>query len=141
MYVSGQSISPCMPFMTSSRKCTDLTASVTLPHRITNMYCKKSFCPTEVLSPSEDCTLNVSSPFTLQICRVEDVDIFGVISGTVVHIQRARNVTVNREGVLSASGLGVSLTHKACFTYFFLTTVFFSRGVTSSLKTPISCAK
>lgn len=74
--------------------------------QITNMYCKKSFCPTEVLSPSEDCTLNVSSPFTLQICRVEDVDIFGVISGTVVHIQRARNVTVNREGVLSASGLG-----------------------------------
>lgn len=41
-----------------------------------------------------------------QICRVEDVDIYGEVSGSVVHIQRARNVTISREGVLSASGLG-----------------------------------
>uniref|UniRef100_A0A7I4AXX0 DUF8003 domain-containing protein n=1 Tax=Physcomitrium patens TaxID=3218 RepID=A0A7I4AXX0_PHYPA len=74
--------------------------------RITSMYCNEPFCPTEVLSPSEDCTLNVLSPFTLQICRVEDVSIYGEVSGSVVHIQRARNIAVNREGVLTASGLG-----------------------------------
>jgi hypothetical protein len=46
--------------------------------------------------------------FCGQICRVEDVDIYGEVSGSVVHIQRARNVTISHEGVLSASGLGTS---------------------------------
>lgn len=77
------------------------------------MYCNEPFCPTEVLSPSEDCTLNVLSPFTLQICRVEDVSIYGEVSGSVVHIQRARNIAVNREGVLTASGLGAPLSSQA----------------------------
>ncbi|KAG0610062.1 hypothetical protein M758_7G036100 [Ceratodon purpureus] len=77
--------------------------------QITRMYCGKNQCPTEVLRPSEDCNLNISSPFTLQICRVEDVDIHGEVSGSVVHIQRARNVTISHEGVLSASGLGCQM--------------------------------
>ncbi|KAG0603647.1 hypothetical protein M758_10G110100 [Ceratodon purpureus] len=77
-----------------------------IQEQITSMYCESHQCPTEVLRPSEDCTLNITSPFTLQICRVEDVDIHGEVSGSVVHIQRARNVTITREGILSASGLG-----------------------------------
>ncbi len=39
-----------------------------LVSRITRIYCESNICPEEVLTPSEDCTLNVSSPFTLQVC-------------------------------------------------------------------------
>lgn len=35
--------------------------------RLTRMYCGSIVCPAEVLSPSEDCTLNVSLPFSLQV--------------------------------------------------------------------------
>lgn len=36
-------------------------------HRITNLFCDKNICPAEVLRPSEDCNVNVSSPFSLQV--------------------------------------------------------------------------
>lgn len=42
-----------------------------------------------------------------QICRVEDIHIHGNVSGSVVHIQRSRTVTVSPAGVLSASALGM----------------------------------
>ena len=41
-----------------------------------------------------------------QICRVEDINILGLVSGSVVHIQRSRTVTISPEGVLSATALG-----------------------------------
>ncbi|EFJ26064.1 hypothetical protein SELMODRAFT_98651 [Selaginella moellendorffii] len=70
------------------------------------LYCDTSKCPAEIINPPEDCTLNVSLPFTLQICRVEDIAIDGVIRGSVVHLQRGRTVTVNPGGLISAAGLG-----------------------------------
>ena len=41
-----------------------------------------------------------------QICRVEEINILGVVSGSVVHIQRTRTVTISPEGVISATALG-----------------------------------
>lgn len=41
-----------------------------------------------------------------QICRVEEVNISGSVVGSVVHIQRARSITIDTAGVLSASALG-----------------------------------
>lgn len=83
-----------------------LKSSSSIKSEITAMYCENNFCPMEVLRPSEDCNVNTSSPFTLQICRVEDVNIFGEVSGSIVHIQRARTVTISPEGVVSATALG-----------------------------------
>ncbi|KAG0575849.1 hypothetical protein KC19_5G035100 [Ceratodon purpureus] len=73
---------------------------------ITTIFCEKNLCPVEVLTPSEDCNVNTSSPFTLQICRVEEINILGLVSGSVVHIQRTRTVTISPEGVISATALG-----------------------------------
>jgi hypothetical protein len=44
----------------------------TLKSRIAKIYCENSVCPEEVLTPSEDCTLNVSSPFTMQVNHVRN---------------------------------------------------------------------
>jgi hypothetical protein len=41
-----------------------------------------------------------------QICRVDHIDVLGLVLGSVVHIQRARNVTISPGGVISASALG-----------------------------------
>lgn len=41
-----------------------------------------------------------------QICRVEEINISGSVLGSVVHIQRARSITIDTVGVLSASALG-----------------------------------
>jgi hypothetical protein len=38
-----------------------------IKEEIRKLYCEGSACPKEVLTPFEDCTLNVSSPFTLQV--------------------------------------------------------------------------
>ncbi|KAJ7554138.1 hypothetical protein O6H91_06G127300 [Diphasiastrum complanatum] len=74
-------------------------------HESSKLYCDSS-CPEDVINPPEDCTLNASLPFTLQICRVEDLSIEGYVIGSVVHVQRARTVTVKPGGLVSASGLG-----------------------------------
>lgn len=42
----------------------------------------------------------------LQICRVEDVIVEGMITGSVVHFHWVRNVVVQSSGAISASGLG-----------------------------------
>ncbi|KAL2610427.1 hypothetical protein R1flu_029000 [Riccia fluitans] len=69
-------------------------------------HCTRTTCPTEVISPSEDCILNTTSPFTLQICRVEDIMIAGTVQGTVVQAQRIRTITISPEGLLTTSGWG-----------------------------------
>lgn len=89
----------------------------------------------ELLNPPEDCSVNTSLSFTLQvvpllrrvsfdasfpwmyiykfcslflqICRVEDIDIAGLIQGSVVHFHRARTVIIHSLGTISASGLGI----------------------------------
>ncbi|XP_044463835.1 uncharacterized protein LOC123194611 isoform X2 [Mangifera indica] len=70
------------------------------------LYCELQDCPVELLHPPEDCNLNSSLSFTLQICRVEDIINEGIITGSVVHFHWVRTVVVHASGVISASGLG-----------------------------------
>ncbi|KAK9699806.1 hypothetical protein RND81_08G196700 [Saponaria officinalis] len=70
------------------------------------LYCDRHDCPVELLHPPEDCNVNSSLSFTLQICRVEDVTVEGLITGSVVHFHRARTIDVWTSGAISASGLG-----------------------------------
>ncbi|BBN19524.1 hypothetical protein MPTK1_8g11390 [Marchantia polymorpha subsp. ruderalis] len=77
-----------------------------LSDETSRVHCLRTTCPSEVTNPSEDCTLNTSSPFTLQVCRVEDIIIEGTIKGSVVHAQRTRTISINPDGLLTASGWG-----------------------------------
>ncbi|KAL5728944.1 hypothetical protein ACHQM5_001963 [Ranunculus cassubicifolius] len=70
------------------------------------LYCDQHDCPMELLHPPEDCNVNSSLSFTLQICRVEDVIVEGLVRGSVVHFHRTRNILVESSGTISASGLG-----------------------------------
>ncbi|XP_057750325.1 uncharacterized protein LOC130968867 [Arachis stenosperma] len=70
------------------------------------LYCELENCPVELLHPPEDCNVNSSLAFTLQICRVEDVNVEGTITGSVVHFHWIRNVYVQNSGVINVSGLG-----------------------------------
>ncbi|TYH69364.1 hypothetical protein ES332_D05G050600v1 [Gossypium tomentosum] len=70
------------------------------------LYCEHQDCPIELLHPPEDCNVNSTLSFTLQICRVEDVTVEGLIKGSVVHFHRARTVSVWSSGIISASGMG-----------------------------------
>ncbi|XP_059638281.1 uncharacterized protein LOC132280165 isoform X2 [Cornus florida] len=70
------------------------------------LYCELQDCPKELLHPPEDCNLNSSLSFTLQICRVEDIVVEGVVEGSVVHLHWVRTVVVRPSGSISASGLG-----------------------------------
>ncbi|XP_020215510.1 uncharacterized protein LOC109799381 isoform X2 [Cajanus cajan] len=70
------------------------------------LYCEVENCPGELFHPPEDCNVNSSLAFTLQICRVEDVIVEGTITGSVVHFHWIRNVDVSHSGVVSVSGLG-----------------------------------
>lgn len=45
----------------------------------------------------------------MQICRVEDVRVEGIIEGSVVHFHWVRTVDVQSSGAVSASGLGNAL--------------------------------
>ncbi|CAL9125861.1 uncharacterized protein LOC135582680 [Musa acuminata AAA Group] len=70
------------------------------------LNCEEKDCPLELIHPPEDCNVNSSLSFTLQICRVEDIDVAGLVQGTVVHFHRARSVVVSPTGRISATGLG-----------------------------------
>ncbi|CAN6974319.1 unnamed protein product [Brassica oleracea var. botrytis] len=70
------------------------------------LYCDRQDCPYELLHPPEDCNVNSSLSFTLQICRVEDIIVEGFIKGSVVHFHRAKTVTLEPSGEISASGMG-----------------------------------
>ncbi|KAG1335439.1 hypothetical protein COCNU_03G015580 [Cocos nucifera] len=70
------------------------------------LNCEVQNCPMELIHPPEDCNVNSSLSFTLQICRVEDIDVEGLIQGTVIHFHRARSVVVHSSGKISATGLG-----------------------------------
>ncbi|EEF48140.1 conserved hypothetical protein [Ricinus communis] len=70
------------------------------------LYCDFEDCPVELIHPPEDCNVNSSLPFTLQICRVEDVIVEGMITGSVVHFHWVRTLVVQSSGAISASGLG-----------------------------------
>ncbi|KAF3793289.1 hypothetical protein EJ110_NYTH09664 [Nymphaea thermarum] len=70
------------------------------------LYCESRECPVELLHPPEDCNVNSSLSFTLQICRVEDIHVEGSIQGAVIHFHRARSIIVYSSGSISTSGLG-----------------------------------
>ncbi|XVF89135.1 hypothetical protein PTKIN_Ptkin19aG0106100 [Pterospermum kingtungense] len=70
------------------------------------LYCELRGCPFELLHPPDDCNLNSSLSFTLQICRVEDITVEGLVKGSVVHFHRARTISVRSSGIISASGMG-----------------------------------
>ncbi|XP_022861909.1 uncharacterized protein LOC111382234 isoform X2 [Olea europaea var. sylvestris] len=70
------------------------------------LNCDLQNCPFELLHPPEDCNVNSSLSFTLQICRVEDILVQGSIEGSVVHFHRARTITVQSSGIISTSGMG-----------------------------------
>ncbi|KAL8489690.1 hypothetical protein ACS0TY_025547 [Phlomoides rotata] len=72
------------------------------------LFCEQNYCPVELLHPPEDCNVNSSLSFTLQICRVEDVIVEGHIEGSVIHFDLVRTVVVKPSGAISASGLGCS---------------------------------
>lgn len=111
--------------------------------RAPRLNCEEKDCPLELIHPPEDCNVNSSLSFTLQvvhfafvyllfiltlfilgfqfalefylwvsvsfqICRVEDIDVAGLVQGTVVHFHRARSVVVSPTGRISATGLGMS---------------------------------
>ncbi|XP_050945495.1 uncharacterized protein LOC127150848 [Cucumis melo] len=71
------------------------------------LYCELSDCPAELLHPLEDCNVNSTLPFTLQICRVEDLTVEGTITGSVIHFHWVRDIFVYLSGAISASGLVV----------------------------------
>lgn len=107
--------------------------------RAPKLNCEDDSCPVEIIHPPEDCNLNSSLSFTLQVhsifehslyfpgrfscrkqlmaispiqvCRVEDIDVWGLVQGTVIHFNRARTVTVHKSGTISASGLGNFFIH------------------------------
>ncbi|VFQ84696.1 unnamed protein product [Cuscuta campestris] len=70
------------------------------------LNCNTDDCPVELLHPPEDCNVNSSLSFTLQVCRVEDILVEGLIEGSVLHFHRARTVTVKANGNISTSGMG-----------------------------------
>ncbi|RLM65395.1 hypothetical protein C2845_PM16G02960 [Panicum miliaceum] len=67
--------------------------------------CESKTCPSELITPPDDCHVNRSLSFTLQICRVEDITVSGVVRGSIIHIHRARTVTIAKDGTISASEL------------------------------------
>ncbi|XP_070030537.1 uncharacterized protein LOC107788264 isoform X2 [Nicotiana tabacum] len=75
-------------------------------HTKPRLFCGSADCPIELIYPPEDCNVNASLSFTLQVCRVEDVFVEGVLEGSVVHFHLVRTVTVKPTGSISASGLG-----------------------------------
>ncbi|KAG6496113.1 hypothetical protein ZIOFF_043961 [Zingiber officinale] len=73
---------------------------------VTQSLCESQTCPKELLMPPDDCHVNDSLSLTLQICRVDDLTVSGIIRGSIIHIHRARTVTIDTEGIISASELG-----------------------------------
>ncbi|KAL6511381.1 hypothetical protein OROHE_020463 [Orobanche hederae] len=83
----------------------ELTPVIMDPFRAPRLYCQQN-CPVELLHPLGNCNVNASLSFTLQICRVEDINIEGFIEGSVIHFHLVGGVVVKSSGAISASGLG-----------------------------------
>ncbi|XVF52441.1 hypothetical protein PTKIN_Ptkin05aG0018300 [Pterospermum kingtungense] len=75
---------------------------------VTNSLCESQTCPIDLITPPDDCHVNYTLSFSLQICRVEDLLVNGIIKGSIIHIHRARTVTIVADGLITASELGCS---------------------------------
>ncbi|KAL8107077.1 uncharacterized protein LOC141670433 [Apium graveolens] len=73
---------------------------------VTKSHCGSQVCPKDLVTPPDDCHLNYTLSFSLQICRVEDILVSGIIQGSIIHIHRARTVNVDTNGTITASELG-----------------------------------
>ncbi|KAL8110021.1 uncharacterized protein LOC141672459 isoform X1 [Apium graveolens] len=73
---------------------------------VPKLNCESQKCPAELLHPPEDCNVNSSLSFTLQICRVEDILVEGLVEGSVVHFHRARTIDIQPSGIITTSGMG-----------------------------------
>ncbi|KAH6774219.1 ephrin type-B receptor [Perilla frutescens var. hirtella] len=80
--------------------------NVTTDDMMPELHCDLQNCPVELLHPPEDCNVNSSLAFTLQICRVEDILVQGLVEGSVVLFHRARSIIVWSSGIISTSGMG-----------------------------------
>ncbi|XP_010518683.1 PREDICTED: uncharacterized protein LOC104798344 isoform X2 [Tarenaya hassleriana] len=75
---------------------------------VTQTLCESSTCPIDLISPPDDCHVNYTLSFSLQICRVEDILVSGLVKGSIIQIHRARTVVIANDGLISSSGLGCS---------------------------------
>ncbi|XP_057810160.1 uncharacterized protein LOC131024660 isoform X2 [Salvia miltiorrhiza] len=73
---------------------------------VTKSLCESPTCPVDLIIPPDDCHVNYTLSFSMQVCRVEDILVSGVIRGSIVHIHRARTVIVDTVGMITASALG-----------------------------------
>ncbi|KAK4388783.1 hypothetical protein Sango_2215300 [Sesamum angolense] len=79
------------------------------------LYCDSQDCPAELLHPPEDCNVNSSLSFTLQVLLKKskdsnlssrDILVEGFVEGSVVHFHRARTISVQPSGIISTTGMG-----------------------------------
>ncbi|XP_031253485.1 uncharacterized protein LOC116111450 [Pistacia vera] len=75
---------------------------------VTESLCNSQTCPIDLITPPDDCHVNYTLSFSLQICRVEDLLVSGLIKGSIIHIHRARTIVVDTDGTIVASELGCS---------------------------------
>ncbi|XP_062073787.1 uncharacterized protein LOC133778004 [Humulus lupulus] len=75
---------------------------------ITKSLCESQTCPMDLITPPDDCHVNYTLSFSIQICRVEDILVSGLVRGSVIHIHRARTVIIGSNGLITASELGCS---------------------------------
>ncbi|KAD0215463.1 hypothetical protein E3N88_44626 [Mikania micrantha] len=73
---------------------------------VTKSHCENPTCPRDLIYPPDDCHVNNTLSFSLQICRVEDIVVIGLIKGSIIQIHRAMSVTVDTDGMITASELG-----------------------------------
>ncbi|KAK9716251.1 hypothetical protein RND81_06G221200 [Saponaria officinalis] len=73
---------------------------------VTESLCEDQTCPTDLITPPDDCHINNTISFSLQICRVEDILVGGLVRGSIIHFHRARTIVVAADGMLTASELG-----------------------------------
>ncbi|XP_023635393.1 uncharacterized protein LOC17876163 [Capsella rubella] len=75
---------------------------------VTRTLCDSKTCPIDLISPPDDCHVNYTLSFSLQICRVEDILVSGLVKGSIIQIHRARTVVVTDDGLITASEFGCS---------------------------------
>ncbi|GKV10746.1 hypothetical protein SLEP1_g22067 [Rubroshorea leprosula] len=75
---------------------------------VTKPLCETQACPIDLITPPDDCHVNYTLSFSLQICRVEDLLVNGIMKGSIIHIHRARTVIIDADGLITASELGCS---------------------------------
>uniref|UniRef100_A0A803LU97 DUF8003 domain-containing protein n=1 Tax=Chenopodium quinoa TaxID=63459 RepID=A0A803LU97_CHEQI len=73
---------------------------------VTKSLCENQICPMDLINPPDDCHINSTTSFSLQICRVEDILVDGLVKGSIIHFHRARTIVVSADGMITASELG-----------------------------------